>query len=50
MIIYIGVWEKILSLWHKNNTHGAELYIRLISSVTDERRGDMSMPKKSGAF
>ncbi len=29
MIIYIVVWEKILSLWHKNYTHGAELYIRL---------------------
>ena len=29
MIIYLGVWEKILSLWHNNNTHGEELYIRL---------------------
>ncbi len=29
MIIDIGVWGKILSLWHNNNTHGAELYIRL---------------------
>ena len=33
MIKYIGVWEKILSLWHKNNTHGAELYIRLFHQL-----------------